>query len=331
MTWIEALVLGVVQGLTEFLPVSSDGHLNITQYLFEWLSGESRSGRENLFFIVVLHFGTLAAIVLFYRKVAARALRPLFRRQTETEQGLDRRLVWKVLLLAAIATSPLIPFALLLKDFVEGTFQDGRAAGLGFLITAGVLLFVSARLRGPEGTKGPAETTWLDALLIGLAQMLAPFPGVSRSGMTIAAGLLLGLSRTWAVGFSLLIAVPAISGGLLFEFKHLLDDPVSLRLTPERIAQTVAATVLAGGVGYVAILWLVRVVRAGHLWYFSVYLLGLGLVVLWLASTSRIPADDRSPNALDRTAGSTDSGSTSQARGGPGALPVVVVHGPWSE
>ena len=106
--------------------------------------------------------------------------------------------------------------------------------------------------------------------------MFAPLPGVSRSGLTIAAALALGFSRTWAVGFSLLIAVPAICGAAVFELKDAIKDPAALGLTPDRIAQTLAATVVAGLVGYLAILWLIRVVRAGRLWYFSVYLIALG-------------------------------------------------------
>lgn len=148
-------------------------------------------------------------------------------------------------------------------------------AGYGFLVTA-AMLATTAWLSRREGTKGLAETTWLDALLIGLAQMVAPLPGVSRSGMTIAAALMLGLSRTWAVGFSLLIAVPAILGAAVFELRHV--DPAML--TPNRMAQTMAATVLAGVVGYFAILWLFKAVRSGHLWYFSVYLVLLAIVVL---------------------------------------------------
>jgi undecaprenyl-diphosphatase len=121
--------------------------------------------------------------------------------------------------------------------------------------------------------------TWVDALLIGLAQMFAPLPGVSRSGLTIAAALALGLSRTWAVGFSLLIAIPAILGAAVWEVRK-VD---STTLSADRVAQAVAATVLAGVVGYFAIQWLFKVVKAGHIWYFSVYLVLLATAVLVMA------------------------------------------------
>ena len=131
-----------------------------------------------------------------------------------------------------VATLPLVPDALFLKKWIDQAFQSTAAAGIGFLITAAVLL-LTIRLRG--GDKGPEQTSWADALLIGIAQMLAPLPGVSRSGLTIAAALGLGLSRAWAVGFSLLIAIPAILGAAVFEIKDV--DPASL--TADRVAQTV--------------------------------------------------------------------------------------------
>ena len=125
---------------------------------------------------------------------------------------------------------------------------------------------------------------------------LAPLPGVSRSGLTIAAALALGLSRTWSVGFSLLIAVPAIAGATVFELK----DAYRLSLSADRVAQTVAATIVAGLVGYLAIGWLLRIVRSGKIWYFSVYLVCLAIVVLMLPEVRR---DDRKKtNALDRPA-----------------------------
>jgi undecaprenyl-diphosphatase len=274
MEWLESLVLGVVQGITEFLPVSSDGHLLVTQKAFEWLTGVKRSGDENLFVIVILHLGTLAAILFFYRRTIGQTLRGLLG-SADAPPGFRRAELVRVGVLAAIATSPLVPLALFFKKYLDKAFESDTAAGYGFLITAAVLLLTSWLTRR-EGSKGPAETTWLDALLIGLAQMFAPLPGVSRSGLTIAAALALGLSRTWAVGFSLLIAVPAILGGGIFELRHV----TAASLTPDRLAQTLAATVVAGVVGYFAILWLVKVVKSGRIWWFSIYLIVLAMVVL---------------------------------------------------
>ncbi len=302
MDWIEALVLGIVQGLTEFLPVSSDGHLAITQQLFAWLTGRAHSGAENLFFDVMLHLGTLTAILVYYHAVFRTAIKGL-RGSDLVAPEYRRRPLIRTGLLAMLATLPLVPDALFLKDFLESAFSSTLAAGIGFLITAAVLL-LTLRLGG--GQKGPTEMTWLDALLIGLAQMFAPLPGVSRSGLTVATALAVGLSRSWAVGFSLLIAIPAILGAAVFEIRKV--DPALLDAS--RVARTVSATVLAGLVGYGAIIWLVKIVRSGRLWYFSVYLIVLGTVVLGLARVmggndarspgERTRADTRS-NALDRT------------------------------
>jgi undecaprenyl-diphosphatase len=315
MEWFESLFLGVVQGITEFLPVSSDGHLVITQQAFAWLTGRDRSGEENLFFDIMLHVGTLAAILVHYRKPIWTGARGFLGGASDVPPGFDRASVWRVGLLAIVATLPLVPLKLFFIDWIKQTFQSGRAAGLGFLVTGIVLLLVSRKLRGPKGTKGPAETTFLDALFIGLAQMFAPLPGVSRSGLTIASALALGFSPVWAVGFSLLIAVPAITGAGLSELKDALHHPESLGLTPDRIAQTVAATVVAGIVGYFAILWLIRVVRSGQLWYFSVYLFALGTLVLSLTAISGGTADERPAKALDRTAGGRSAGSIAGGAG----------------
>jgi undecaprenyl-diphosphatase len=325
MEWFESLVLGVVQGITEFLPVSSDGHLTITQMAFAWLTGESRSGQENLFFDIMLHVGTLAAILLYYRSAIWQGARGLLLDASDVPPGFDRKSVFRVGLLAAVATSPLVPFALFFKKRLEEMFQSSQAAGVGFLITAAVLL-VSYRLKGSDGEKGPAQTTWLDALLIGIAQMFAPLPGVSRSGLTVAAALGLGFSRTWSVGFSLLIAVPAICGAAVFELKDAIKDPAALGLTPDRMAQTLAATVVAGLVGYLAILWLIRVVRAGRLWYFSVYLIVLGALVLALSRVSGGSRDGGGAKALDRTTGRGDSRSADRRTGAGAGLFVDRAH-----
>lgn len=283
MAWLEAIVMGIVQGLTEFLPVSSDGHLKITQDIFDHLRGRTSVVSENFFFDVMLHLGTLAAIVLHHRAVVRTGAHGLLG-STTVAPAYQRASVIRVGLLAFVATLPLVPDALFFKPLIEEAFQSLQATGVGFLITAVVLALT---LRCKDGTKGPRETTWGDALAIGLAQALAPLPGVSRSALTVAMALAMGLSRSWAVGFSLLIAVPAISGAAVFELKKL--DPNSL--SAERVAQTVSAAIVAGIVGYMAIIWLVRIVRSGHLWYFSVYLVILGATVLGIGSMPRGSGD----------------------------------------
>jgi undecaprenyl-diphosphatase len=273
VTWLEAIVLGVVQGITEFLPISSDGHLTVFQMLFERWTGQEHTGAENLFVDVMLHIGTTAAIVLYYRREVIAGIRGFVADSPDTDPMYRRSVIMYVGLLAFVACLPLAPYAFGLKGMIERALKSPTVTGLGFLVTA-AMLALSSRLRG--GTKGPLETSWTDALWIGIAQAFAPLPGVSRSGLTITTALHFGLSRTWAVRFSLLLAVPAVMGATLKELK----DVNRAMVTPDRVAQTIVATIVAGAIGYAAIAWLVRIVGAGRLWYFSVYLVILAGVVL---------------------------------------------------
>ena len=302
MDWIESLALGVVQGITEFLPISSDGHLNITQMGFEHLTGRGTSAADKIFFDVMLHVGTLLAIVAHYRQQALAGAAGLLKDAPDLPPPYRRMAVVRTGILVVVATLPLIPDKLFFMKRIEEAFESLTATGVGFLITAAILL-LTIRLRG--GQKGPAETTWLDALLVGVAQMFAPLPGVSRSGLTISAALALGFSRTWAVNFSLMMAVPAILGATAFELRKV--DPETL--TGERIAQIVVSAAVAGVIGYLAIVWLLRLVRSGQLWYFSVYLIFLGLGLIAVDQTTRRRPDARPSQALDRTDGAVAPGS----------------------
>jgi undecaprenyl-diphosphatase len=314
--WIEALTLGLVQGLTEFLPVSSDGHLNITEYLFSLLRGKTRESSENLFFYVILHLGTLTAVAIYYRAVVKTATKGLLG-STEVPPEYRRDALIRVGVLAFIATLPLVPLKLFFMKYIEKAFEGTVGTGIGFLITAAILLLTLALDKGKPG-KGPSTTTWLDALLIGIAQMFAPLPGVSRSGLTVAAALSLGLSRSWAVGFSLLIMVPAVLGATLSDLK----DFDRSTFTPDRIQQTIAATIVAGVIGYGAIIWLVKIVRSGKLWYFSVYLIVIGLAILSAAFLGK-PTDARPTSTPDRSVRSGASGPVDRAPESGGHRPVA--------
>jgi undecaprenyl-diphosphatase len=292
ISWIEYLVLGVVQGVTEFLPISSDGHLNVVQKLFAAWTGHKRSEEETLFFFVMLHLGTTAAILAHYRRPIAEAIRGL-RGNAEVSEGFRKPNVVRVLKLAFVATLPLVPDALFLKKYLEASFEDIRVTALGFLASA-AMLAICGRMRG--GEKGPRETTFADAIWIGIAQMFAPLPGVSRSGLTISMALARGLSKSWAVGFSLLMAVPAILGAAVFELRKFDRSYVS----STQIAQTLAATVVAGLVGYFAIAWLARIVQKGRLWYFSVYLVVLAAALLIFAPALGDREDAHKPSTLDQ-------------------------------
>ncbi len=306
MAWLEALILGLIQGLAEFLPISSDGHLAVAQRIIAHLDPSAWILSDDVLIDVLLHFGTLVAMLVYYRDVIQTGARGLLG-STAVPPEYQRASLIRVGLLVLVATLPLVPDKLFFMKMMESAFHDLRAVGIGFLITAAALL-VTIRLSG--GQKGPFETSWLDALLIGIAQAFAPLPGVSRSGLTIAMALALGLNRTWSVGFSLLIAVPAISGAVVFKLKE--ADPAGL--AGERMAQIAVATILAGVLGYLAISWLVRIVRRGWFWYFSVYLIVLGVTVLVIGLKAREGSDAGGSVSLDRPVSRGAAGRS------PGAL-----------
>lgn len=320
LDWFESLTLGFVQGVTEFLPVSSKGHLTITQQLFDWIRARPGSGEERVFFDVMLHFGTLMAIFAHYRAVIVTGTKGLLGSET-VPPAYRRSSLFRVALLMILATIPAGLIGVLFEKQVKAVFANTQMAAFGFIFTAFVLAWtgrVLATVPESAGRSGPLETTWRDALLIGLAQGLAIFPGVSRSGMTVAAALLVGFSRNWAVGFSLMMATPVILGATTLE---LVKDFDPSTVTKEEVLRMLSAMVVAGVVGYAAILSLVRVVRSGRLWYFSVYLLILAALVLgviWNGSgepreqpsaTLDRPVRDGSGRAVDRASGLESLGS----------------------
>ena len=249
---IQAIVLGIVQGLTEFLPVSSDGHLTLGHHLYAWFSGEKVSGEKNLFFDLMLHLGTLAAILVYYRSSILKGAKG-FLGANDVSEPFRRPALIRVALLVFVSLLPLIPYVKL-KHMIEKSFESLIVTGAGFLVTA-IALLVTHFVRGGD-IKVDRMKAW-HALVIGIAQAFAPLPGVSRSGMTIAAALVLGLDRAWAVDFSLMIAVPAILGASVFELK----DFDASKFDSSQIGPMVVATLIAAGVGYLAIRWLAKSVR----------------------------------------------------------------------
>ena len=276
LEWVRAIILGLIQGITEFLPISSDGHLSLLQILSQgWGSSEQETGSYHVFFDVMLHVGTTVAILVHYRKQIAAGIKG-FLGDPHVPDFYTRSALFRLAKLVFIALLPLLP-VVLVKDKIEETYENLWVVGFGFL-TTGVVLLVTHFLKG--GKKGPDTMTWVDALLIGCAQALAPLPGVSRSGLTIASALIRGCSKSWSVGFSLAIAVPAIGGATVLQLRKLLH----MELATTQIAQILVASTIAGVVGYAAILWLLKIVRSERLWIFSVYLFLLAaLILLWLA------------------------------------------------
>jgi undecaprenyl-diphosphatase len=250
MTIIEAIVLGIVQGLTEFLPVSSSGHLVLLQKVFQINEGA-------MLFTIMLHFGTLISIFIVFRNDIFEMIKsPLS----------------KLSLMIISATIPTVLIALLLKDLVEDAFSSASTLGFGFLFT-GVLLWTVDSIK--PGKKELKEMTFINAILIGIAQGLAIFPAVSRSGSTIAGALFQNFDRRYAAKFSFLMSIPAILGSLVFQVKDIVGTELSIEWTP-----VIIGTLVAAASGYFAIRFMMEVITKKSLKYFSVYVFVLGGLVL---------------------------------------------------
>jgi len=267
MNWFEALSLAVLQGLTEFLPVSSSGHLVLAQTFF------GIDPASAFVYDIVLHLGTAAAALLFYRRDVAALLRGLFPPYRQAPESLKK--AQRLLLLLAVATVPTAIVGLVFKDFFESLFAAPAAVVVALVVT-GAFLIASSRL--PATTLPVANAPWWRCALIGVAQGLAIVPGISRSGSTIVTGLAVGLRREDAVRFSFLLALPAIFGAALLQLRHPPSD--SSEVSPALAAAGFAA---AAATGYLAILLVLRWTRAGKLWQFGLYcwaVAGLSAVVL---------------------------------------------------
>jgi len=250
-----AVLLGVVQGITEFLPISSDGHLALMQAgLDRWL-GKSGNGRT-LELVLALHVGTLVSIIaVFWKDLIKLPRQP-----------------WLCGLIV-LATIPAGLVGLLLKDTIEQTFESPFVAGLGFICTACVLLFGQwvERPRMQE-----QQLSVLQALWIGCCQTFALLPGISRSGTTIAAGLSTGLERSASARFSFLIAVPVVGGATLLMVK----DVVQAGQPSHSLSALIVGAITAGLVGYFALTLLLRMVTQRQLHWFAYYCLVLGIATL---------------------------------------------------
>jgi undecaprenyl-diphosphatase len=267
MTLLQALVLGIVQGATEFLPVSSSGHLVLVPWLLNWQFG-------SVAFHVMLHAGTLLAILAYFWRDLGALLRAAWSGLVERRPFGDplARQAW-LLLLASI---PAAFAGLLLEDLVSEILETPRAVSAFLLVTAAVLM-ISERL-GRQHRESRSMNT-RDALWIGVAQALALFPGISRSGATIAGGMMRGLRRSEAARFSFLLAIPIILGGTVLALIDLLTTPgLAMQSGP-----MIVGFIASAGVGYPAIHLLLRIVRRKPLTWFAAYCLLVGIAGLALS------------------------------------------------
>ena len=270
---LKAVVLGIIQGLTEFLPISSSAHLRIFPELFGW-------GDPGAAFTAVIQIGTELAVLIYFRKdiwrIANAWLRSLF--QPEWRGSLDARMGWFII----VGSLPIVVLGVLLKDVIERDFRNLWIIG-SMLIVMGIVLGIADRTS--KGDKPIAKITLRDAVLMGVAQAFALIPGVSRSGATISMGRFLGFEREAATRYAFLLAIPAVVGAGLFELKEIPHGHNDFGWGP-----TITATVVSFLVGYAAIAWLLRYVSTNSYTPFVVYRVVLGAATLILLATGVLAA-----------------------------------------
>jgi undecaprenyl-diphosphatase len=276
VSWLQALVLGLVQGLTEFLPISSSGHLRIVSEVF---FGDDAGAS----FTAVTQLGTEAAVLIYFARDIGHLVVTWFRglRSAQVRATPDYRIAWLVI----IGTIPIGVLGFVFEHQIQTSGRNLWIIG-STLIVFGLVL--AAAERYGRQRRSLQQLTVTDGVVMGLAQAMALVPGVSRSGGTISAGLFLGLTRPTAVRYSFLLAIPAVIAAGLFQIPDVfaVGGP---GLQPS-VAQMVVATLLAAAVGYAAIAWLLRYVERHSVYLFVWYRLALGILVLTLLTTGTISA-----------------------------------------
>ena len=275
MSLWEAVVLGIIQGLTEFLPISSTAHLLVARQLMG--HADPRDA-----FTTAIQLGTLVAVFVYFRadlrRLAGAVLADLRAGRLATSP--DARLVW----LMAVATVPVVACGLLFKDFIKGPLYNTPVIAGAAVVFALLLLAAELRARRRAG-RGETAVTWADAVFVGLFQAVALIPGASRSGVTITAGLFAGLSRPAAARLSFLLSLPAILGAGI---KDTYDDRDRLFTTGADVLNLVVGGAVAAVVGYLSIAWLLGYLARNATYGFIVYRLVLAAVLLGLLAANVI-------------------------------------------
>lgn len=258
MTWIEALILGLVQGLTEFLPVSSSGHLELGKTI---MGAEST---DNLMFSVLVHTATMLSIVVVLRKDIWHLITQVLRLKWNAET--------RFVSLIVISMIPIAIVGLLFESQIEQLFE-GRILLVGFMLLVTASILFSTKFV----KKNNKEVGYQKALIIGLAQTLAILPGISRSGATIGIALLLGVERSTATRFSFLMVLPPIAGATIIKLKDLLASHATYS---QDIVPLGIGFIAAFISGVIACSWMLALVRKGNIAYFSIYCLVIGLTAI---------------------------------------------------
>ena len=266
MDWLQAIVLGLVQGLTEFLPVSSSAHVSIVGQLF--FGGDDPGAA----FTAVTQLGTETAVLVYFRRDIARIITQWIGslRGTVDRKDPDARMGWLVI----IGSVPIVLLGVIFENAIDATLRNLWIT-VAMLAGVAIILAIADRF-GANNTRTMKELTWPHGILFGLFQACALIPGVSRSGATISGGLFLGYSREAAARYAFLLAVPAVFGSGLYKLKDIPGDPhVSW-------GPTIVATLIAFFLGYAVIAWLLRYISTHNFTIFVVYRLAVAAVVAGL-------------------------------------------------
>ncbi|MBN2746867.1 MAG: undecaprenyl-diphosphate phosphatase [Bacteroidales bacterium] len=258
MSWIEAVILGIIQGLTEFLPVSSSGHLEIAKFIF----GDTVVGKESMLVTVVLHAATALSTIVVFRKEIVEIFRGLFKFKNNAEQIFSLKIILSMIPAAVVGVA--------FEDQLDALFTGNILfVGMMLIVTA-ALLFLADRAKNTK-----KDVSYSSALIIGISQAIAILPGISRSGATISTSVLLGIDREKSARFSFLMVVPLILGKMA---KDLMSGDISSQT--ENLFPLILGFIAAFITGLLACTWMIQLVKKAKLSWFAIYCIIVGLIAI---------------------------------------------------
>ena len=274
MSIVESIILGIIQGLTEFLPISSTGHLTLAGKLMGVIN--PTNPKEWTSFMAVIQLGTMVAVVIYFWKDLFAILQNflkdnLTQRKKIKEQSRESKLGWFII----VGTIPVVIIGLLFKDIIEGVLTKNLYVISGSLILLAIILWIAEKVGKFDRTE--KKLSWKDSIIVGLAQALSLIPGSSRSGTTITAGLFLGLTRETAARFSFLLSIPAVFASGMLQFYQALEF-----ITPDSLLTLSIATIISGVSGYLAIEFLLRFLKKNTTFVFILYRIVIGIIIIAL-------------------------------------------------
>jgi undecaprenyl-diphosphatase len=274
LNFIEAIILGIIQGLTEFLPISSTAHLTISGKLMNLISEQFPERWTS--FIAVIQIGTLISVIIYFWNDLIAIMKDflsenLFRRIKFSDQNINSKMGWYII----IATIPVVVIGLAFKDFIEGVFTKNLIVIASSLIVLAIILAIAEKVG--KFNRSKENLKWYDALIIGIAQALALIPGSSRSGTTITAGLFLGLNRETAARFSFLMSIPAVAASGLLQLYQALKY-----IDANQLITMIISTIVSAIVGYLSIDFLIKYLKTRSMLIFIIYRIVIGIIIFIL-------------------------------------------------